>query len=129
MSLNKRVIVSLLVVTPFGFAFKLYTGPGYWWFNNYGAGVLYEIFWILLAFLFFPSRRSANLIPIYVFVITSILEFLQLWHPPLLEIIRSSFLGSALLGSTFVWWDFPHYVFGCLVGWFWIRVLPGREDI
>ena len=128
-SYNKRVILSLLVVTPFGFAFKLYTGPGDWWFNNYGAGVLYEIFWILLAFLFFHSRRSANLIPIYVFVITSILEFLQLWHPPLLEIIRSSFLGSALLGSTFVWWDFPHYVFGCLIGWLWIRVLQGREDI
>ena len=48
---HTRVAVSLLVVTPLGFAFKFYSGPGNWWFNNYGAGVLYEIFWVLLAFL------------------------------------------------------------------------------
>jgi hypothetical protein len=125
---NKQVILSLLVVMPFGFAFKLYSGPGDWWFNNYGAGALYEIFWILTAFLFFHSRRSANLIPILVFVITCILEFLQLWHPPLLEMMRSFFMGSALIGTTFVWWDFPHYVLGCLLGWFWARLLMDRKD-
>jgi hypothetical protein len=111
------VCFSLLVVTPLGFAFKFYSGPGGSWFNNYGAGVLYEIFWILLAFLFFPTRKAANAIPVYVFVITCILEFLQVWHPPFLEAIRSSFLGSALIGTTFVWWDIPHYVLGSLIGW------------
>jgi hypothetical protein len=122
-----KVVLSLLVVTPLGFAFKFYSGPGNWWFNNYGAGALYEIFWILIAFLFFPSKRSANVIPIYVFVITCILEFMQLWHPPFLEVIRSTFVGSALIGTTFVWWDFPHYVLGCLIGWGWIRFLL-RQD-
>ena len=91
-SIHTRVTLSLLVVTPLGFAFKFYSGPGNGWFNNYGAGVLYEIFWILLAFLFFPSKRSANVIPVYVFLITCILEFLQLWHPSFLEVTRSSFL-------------------------------------
>ncbi|MDY7038808.1 MAG: DUF2809 domain-containing protein [Thermodesulfobacteriota bacterium] len=119
--------LSLLVITPLGFACKFYPGPGHGWFNNYGAGLLYEIFWILLAFLFFPLRKSANVIPICVFVITCILEFLQLWHPPFLEAIRSSFLGSALIGTTFVWWDFPHYVLGCLVGWFWLWFLLRRK--
>ncbi len=123
-----KVIFSLVVVIPLSFALKFYSGPGNWWFNNYGAGVLYEIFWILLAFLFFPSKRSANVIPIYVFIITCILEFLQLWYPAFLETIRSSFLGSALIGTTFVWWDFPHYVLGCLLGWIWVRFLLGRED-
>jgi len=61
-STHTRAMLSLLVVTPLGFAFKFYPGPGNWWFNNYGAGLLYEIFWILLAFLFFPSKRSANVI-------------------------------------------------------------------
>ena len=122
-----KAILSLLVVTPLGFAFKFYSGPGNGWFNNYGAGVLYEIFWILLAFLFFPSKRSANVIPVYVFVITCILEFLQLWHPPFLEVVRSSFLGSALIGTTFVWWDFPHYVLGCLMGWGWVWFLLRLE--
>ena len=116
-----KVVLSLLIVTPLGFAFKFYSGPGHGWFNNYGAGLLYEIFWILLASLFFPSKHFANVIPVYVFAMTSILEFLQLWHPPFLEMIRSSFLGSALLGTTFVWWDFPHYILGCLIGWIWLR--------
>ena len=126
-SIQTRVVLSLLVVTPLGFAFKFYSGPGNGWFNDYGAGVVYEIFWILLASLFFPSKRSANVIPVYVLVLTCILEFLQLWHPPFLEVIRSFFLGSALIGTTFVWWDFPHYVFGCLTGWIWLRLLFRRE--
>ena len=125
-STQTRVILSLLIVTPLGFAFKFYPGPANGWFNNYGAGLLYEIFWILLAFLFFPSKRSANVIPAYVFVLTCILEFLQLWHPPFLQLIRSSFMGSALIGTTFVWWGFPHYVLGCLIGWIWLGFLLGR---
>jgi hypothetical protein len=127
-STQTKVILTLLVVTPLGFAFKFYSGPDNWWFNNYGAGVLYEIFWILLAFLFFPSKRSGNLIPVYVFVITCILEFLQLWHPPFLQEFRSHFLGSALIGTTFTRWDFPHYVLGCLLGWGWIRFILTRKD-
>jgi hypothetical protein len=126
-STQTKVILSLLIVTPLGFAFKFYPGPGNRWFNNYGAGVLYEVFWILLSFLFFHSKRFANVIPVYVFLITCILEFLQLWHPPFLEIIRSSFLGSALIGTTFVWWDFPYYVLGCLMGWWWLRFLLRRK--
>lgn len=124
---QKKVILSLLVIIPLGLAFKFYSGPGNGWFNDYGAGVLYEIFWILTAFLFFPSKHSANVIPACVFIITCILEFLQLWQPPFLQMIRSSFLGSALIGTTFVWWDFPHYVFGCLIGWIWLRFLSPRE--
>ena len=122
-SMHTRLILSLLIITPLGFAFKFYSGPGDEWFNNYGAGILYEIFWILLAFLFFPSKRSRYVIPVCVFIITCILEFLQLWHPPILEKIRSSFPGSALIGTTFAWWDYPHYALGCLIGWIWLRLL------
>ncbi len=122
-STHTRVTLSLLIVTALGFAFKFYSGPGDGWFNNYGAGVLYEIFWILLGFLFFPVKRAANAIPIWVFAITCMLEFMQLWHPPILEMVRSSFVGSALIGTTFAWWDFPHYLLGCLIGWGWLRSL------
>jgi hypothetical protein len=111
----------LLLVTPLGFLFKFYSGPGQWWFNDYGAGVLYEIFWILLVFFFFPNKRSANWIPVCVFIITGALEFLQLSHPWFLEEIRSYFLGRALIGTTFTWWDFPHYGIGCVIGWLAIR--------
>lgn len=51
-----------------------------------------------------------------VLVATSILEGLQLWQPPLLEAIRDTFVGHAVLGSTFSWADLPHYVVGAALG-------------
>ena len=122
-SVRKYIIISLLFVTPTGFLLKFYSGPGEWWFNDYGAGLLYEIFWILVFFFIFPGKKSAHHIPVWVFVITSALEFLQLFHPPVLEKIRSCFLGKALIGTTFVWWDFPHYAAGCIIGCLYLRRL------
>jgi hypothetical protein len=115
-----RTLLSLLVVTPLGFLSKLYAGPARGWFNNYAAGVLYEVFWCLVLFFFWPRRESAMKIAVGVLATTSALEVLQLWHPWLLEQIRSTFLGRALLGTTFAWWDFPHYVLGCALGWLWM---------
>ena len=119
--IRKRILLSLIVVTPAGFLFKGYSGPAQRWFNNYGAGLLYEIFWCLVIFLWIPRRNSATKIALWVFGITSLLEVLQLWHPWILEQIRSSFLGRALIGTSFSWWDFPHYAIGCVIGWFWMR--------
>jgi hypothetical protein len=127
-SVRRYIIISLLFVTPTGFLFKFYSGPGQWWFNDYGAGLLYEIFWILVFFFIFPGKKSAHHIPLWVFVITSALEFLQLFHPPVLEKIRSCFLGKALIGTTFVWWDFPHYAAGCVIGWLYLRRLIRERD-
>ncbi|MEH2057745.1 MAG: DUF2809 domain-containing protein [Nostoc sp.] len=119
------IILSALIVVPMGFLFKYYNGLANQWFNDYGADVLYEIFWCLFAFGFFRSRAAVIQIPIWVFVITCIIEFLQLWHPPLLEEIRATLIGKLLLGTTFVWWDFPHYLLGCVLGWLWIRQIYG----
>ncbi len=85
------IAVSLLIVTVMGFLFKYYTGFAHKWFNDYGAAVFYEIFWCLFAFLFFRSPKAMIQIPLWVFIITCILEFLQLWHPPLLEQLRCYF--------------------------------------
>jgi hypothetical protein len=38
-----------------------------------------------------------------VLVATCLLEFLQLWHPPLLEAVRSTFIGRTVLGTSFTW--------------------------
>jgi hypothetical protein len=117
------IFLSLLIVTPSGFIFKFFQGPASWWFNNYGAGVLYEVFWILVIFFLFPNKKSVRPIPLWVFTITSGLEFLQLWHPCFLEEIRSHFLGSVFIGTSFTWWDFPHYAIGCIIGWGWMKYL------
>ncbi|AFZ22474.1 Protein of unknown function (DUF2809) [Cylindrospermum stagnale PCC 7417] len=119
------IILSMLIVVAMGFFFKYYTGISQQWFNNYVAAIFYEIFWCLFAFWFFRNRAAVQQIPLGVFVITCILEFLQLWHPPLLEAIRATLIGKLLLGTTFAWWDFPHYLLGCVLGWLWLRQLQG----
>ncbi|MBU1162313.1 MAG: DUF2809 domain-containing protein [Proteobacteria bacterium] len=81
------------------------------------------MFWILIVFLFLPRKKLKYKIPVRVFLITCGLEFLQLWHPWFLENIRSYFLGRALIGTTFAWWDFPHYAIGCVIGGIWIRLI------
>jgi hypothetical protein len=90
--------------------------------NNYGAGLLYEVFWCLAAAMLWP-RLSPFRISLIVLGITSLLECLQLWHPPLLETVRSGFIGKTLIGTTFMWWDFPHYMAGCVLGWCWIQFI------
>ena len=123
MNLSTRrlaILISLLIVTPLGFASKFYSGPGAWWFNNYSGGIMYEIFWCLF-FAWLCRHTSTFQIAFWVFLITCALESLQLWHPPFLECIRASFLGRALIGTTFSWLDFPHYLVGCLLGLYWMR--------
>ena len=118
---RKSISLSLLVVIPAGFLLKLYSGPAQSWFNNYGAGVIYTIFWCLVAFFFWPRKEMITRIAVGVFLGTSFLEVLQLWHPSFLEQIRSTFLGRALIGTTFVWWDLPHYAAGCTIAWLWMH--------
>ena len=115
-----RSFISLLIITPIGFASKFYTGPGAWWFNNYAGGIFYEIFWCFVVILFLPYA-SAFWVACSILGITCFLEFLQLWNPSFLESVRSTFIGSTLIGTTFIWWDFPHYVIGCFAGWLMIK--------
>lgn len=114
------IIISLLIVTPLGFATKFYIGPGELWFHNYGGAIFYEIFWCLVIFLFTPTSSPLK-IAIVVFIATSFLETLQLWHPAFLEWIRKSFIGRTLVGTTFVPCDFFYYVIGCIIGYLWLK--------
>lgn len=120
-SRRRWILLSLCIITPLGFLCKLFPGPDMWWFRNYGGGVMYEIFWCLAVFLFWPRKQDITKIAIAVLAITCFLEVLQLWHPWFLQRIRSTFLGKTLIGTTFVWWDFPHYLLGCLIGWLWMK--------
>lgn len=110
--LRRYILVSLIVVTPVGFGSKLYSGRLDCWVNNYFGGMLYVIFWCLIAALFWP-RASGCRIAIGVFIGTALLEFTQLWHPQFLEAIRSTFLGRTFIGTTFSGWDFFYYLIGC----------------
>ncbi|NET54347.1 MAG: DUF2809 domain-containing protein, partial [Merismopedia sp. SIO2A8] len=53
----------------------------------------------------------------WVLIVTSLLEILQLWQPPFMAEIRSTFWWRMLFGNSFSWWDFPHYLLGCFASW------------
>jgi hypothetical protein len=117
-----RLLITVLVVTVLGCATKFYCGPAQIWVNNSLGGVFYEIFWCLLAGLF-CTRHDAAKIAINVLLITIVLEFLQLWHPPFLEILRRTCIGRTVLGNSFNWTDFSYYFIGSLLGYLGLRAL------
>jgi hypothetical protein len=123
---RRNILISLLSVVPLGFATKFYHGPGAHWFNDYAGGILYEVFWCLSASFIRPTAHTFR-IAAWVFGFTCFLECLQLWHPAFLEVIRSTFVGRTLIGTSFTWWDFPYYTAGCGMAWWWMRFLLRRS--
>ena len=123
-----RASLQSLWIVPLGFALKRYSGPGAWWVRDYAAAVCYELFWILALFGLFRSRRAVTAVPAGVFAVTCALELLQASRAAAWRPIRSTFLGQALLGTTFDPWDFPVYLGSCVVGWLYLRRLTRRED-
>lgn len=119
--------VALVVTVVLGLACKGYTGPGSGWTVPYGAGVMYATFWTLLV-AFIRPNWSAWRIAVGVFVACCLIEVSQLWHPQWLGPIRRTFIGAAILGSSFSVLDIPHYALGCALGWVWI-VASGKGRI
>ncbi|MBC8526182.1 MAG: DUF2809 domain-containing protein [Candidatus Cloacimonetes bacterium] len=115
-------LIFLLIITPLGFATKFYNGIYANWVNNSLGGVFYEIFWCLVIFLI-CSKLSPFIIASIVFIITSLLEFTQLWNAPFLEIIRKNFIGRTLIGTSFTWTDFSYYLIGCIIGYFLLKLI------
>jgi len=119
---TRWTLISMLIIVPLGLYSKFYSGQAGRWVNDSLGGILYVIFWCLFAFLFLRNTKPWKIATV-VFAITCSLEFLQLWHPPFLEFLRSHFLGRTLLGTSFTWSDFPYYLVGCGIGWLWLKYL------
>ncbi|MFM2061436.1 MAG: hypothetical protein RLZZ507_1106 [Cyanobacteriota bacterium] len=98
------------------------------WLNQEVGGIFYVIFWCLLAFLFIPTRRTVWQIPLWVLAITCLIEFLQLWHPPFLDYLRSFWWGKMVLGNVFNWADFPYYFIGSGLGWLGLKMIWNVKD-
>jgi hypothetical protein len=120
--IQKFTILALIIIVPLGFYTKFYSGPAHLWVNNSLGGLFYEIFWILLFSILLPRVRQVK-IAIVVFITTCALEFLQLWHPPFLQLLRSSFIGRTILGDSFNLMDFPYYFVGSLTGYLILRMI------
>ncbi|MEB3279273.1 MAG: DUF2809 domain-containing protein [Lyngbya sp.] len=115
----------LIALIPIGLASKYYQGPLQFWVNNSFSSIFYEMFWMFLVVLISP-RLSPAPVAFWVFIVTSVLEFMQLWKPPFLQAIRETLIGRLVLGTTFVWGDFLYYVLGCAVGWLVLRTLKAK---
>ena len=121
--MNKTRIFTLLliiIIVPIGFATKFYNGWGEAWINNSLGGVLYVMFWCLVVFFLKPKIKPKN-IAVGVLLVTSILETLQLWHPPFLQRLRSNFIGVTILGNSFVISDFGYYIAGALISYYILK--------
>lgn len=97
------------------------------WIQQNGGGVPYTVFWILLAAVFWPSKRLALRICVLAVLVVCGLEFFQLYNPEPLATFRRTRFGAALLGSTFVWADIPPYFIGGVIGWLILMVVGSRR--
>ena len=117
--MNRKLIIFilLLIIVPLGLFSKAYRGIGQSWVHDYSGDILYEILWCLVFFWFFPSKKATKIIPLWVFIVTSLIEVSQLFFDRVPIALRETIIWKLLLGSTFVWWDFLYYAIGCLLGW------------
>lgn len=122
---RRIVLYCAIALIPIGIASKFYQGPLKEWINDYFGDIIYEAFWIMIGVLIWP-RASLAKIAAVVFIATCLIEVLQLWQPPFLQVMRASFIGKLLLGTTFVWWDFPHYLAGCMLTWAGLQYLKTK---
>ena len=125
MPLRARIAIALAIIIVLGLATHVYHGPGQWLLNNWVASIFYEMFFMAAALLVLARPRALPTIAVTVCLATIALEFLQLWKPPFLAAVRSTFLGQAVLGSGFAWSDMPAYPAGCALGWWLLRRISG----
>ena len=118
--INYKTLAELFITVLLGFALKYYPGPARDLLNNSLAGIAYVIFWCLLYKLIFPHVKAYKIVLI-ITLITCLLEFAQLWHPPFLNFLRSFSLGKIVLGTTFNWTDFPYYFLGGFCAWLLLK--------
>ena len=100
--------------------------PG--WVNDHGGGIVYVLFWCFAARAVWPGASALRIVAV-VLGGTCAVEVLQLWHPPWLESIRSSLLGSVLLGRAFDFLDIAHYVAAATIGYLSLRWLESAREV
>jgi len=122
-NLLKFVLLFILVLV--GVSTKLYSGFASEFVINYLGGVIYVVFFIVLASLVFPKARSIK-ISLIVLCITFLLEFSQLIQFGFLNSLRKYFVIRALIGSIFNVFDFVFYVVGAVIGQGVLLILKNR---
>lgn len=118
--LDKRVIILIIMLIPFGVATKFYDGAARLWVNNSFSDVVYVVFWSLVLYTLRPYSSPLKICTL-VFILSAIIEITQLWSTPLLEKLRTGFIGKSLFGNSFVPSDFFYYFLGSLTAFYIIK--------
>lgn len=118
--LTKLFLVIILI--PIGLLTKVNNGFGSEFIANYLGGVIYVVFFILLASLVFP-KTNPLIISLIVLCITCLIEFSQLNRNYYLNHLRTHFLIRALIGSVYNVFDFLFYFIGAVIGYFVVKGL------
>jgi hypothetical protein len=116
-----------IALIPLGYVTRFH-GLGPEWLNDALGSVMYEMFWTTLFLGIWPKVPPLQ-IAIAVGVATCFLEFLQLWHPLLLQTLRATLPGRLIFGTTFSWLDFPAYLGGSILGFLWGRWLRTKRSL
>jgi hypothetical protein len=123
-----RKIFLVIILIPIGLYTKVYSGIGHEFICNRMGGIIYVIFFIVLASLAFPKARPIKL-SLIVLGITSLLELSQLIHNDILDDFRTNFIFRALFGNVFNAFDFLYYIIGALVGFGILNILYKRISV
>jgi Protein of unknown function (DUF2809) len=119
-------LVNILAIVPLGYTIRFSPSlPEY--ICDLGGSIAYQIFWICLVLFIYPPANR-RLTAIWVGLGSCAIEFLQLYQPPWLQVIRATLLGRLVLGSTFLWSDLPVYWIGVYLGWLWVCWLDRNID-
>jgi len=123
---TKFIKLSLaIILVPIGLLTKVYNGFGHEFVTNYLGGVIYVVFFIVLASLVFPKAKPLK-ISLFVLGLTCIIEVSQLIQNDLLKDLRSHFLIRSLIGSVFNISDIVFYTVGALIGFSILMSLKKR---
>lgn len=120
-------IFLIIVLIPIGLLTKVYTGFGSDFVTDYMGGIIYVMFFIVLAALVFPEANPI-MISLIVLSITCLIEFSQLIQNDLLNSLRTHFLIRLLIGSVFNIFDFIFYVIGAVLGYGVFMILRNRIE-
>jgi hypothetical protein len=112
----KSIRLYLLIIFMLAGLFtKTYSGFGDLFLSNYFGGVIYVVFFVILASLFFPLVSPLK-ISIIVLTLTCLIEVSQLIKVNFLSNLREHFLVKILIGSVYNSLDFVFYCLGAVLG-------------
>jgi hypothetical protein len=118
------IILILLILVPLGLSTKFYHGPGNTWVQLYAGDIFYPMFWFFIGMLLFPRTHPVTM-SIFIFFFSTAVEFSQLLNGGVLTLLRRSFLGRTLVGTSFVWLDILYYLIGSLLALLLYWLLDG----